>query len=61
VERFIQHIKDRIECFDDHFPCRKEDCDRKNVVNWLKLSILYLRSGMNRRRKFTTFLTSDGG
>jgi putative transposase len=23
MERFIQQIKDRTECFDDHFPCRK--------------------------------------
>jgi hypothetical protein len=24
IERFIQKIKDRTECFDDdHFPCRK--------------------------------------
>ena len=22
MERFIQHIKDRTECFDDYFPCR---------------------------------------
>ncbi len=32
MERFIQQIKDRTECFDDHFPCRKkEDCDRENM------------------------------
>ncbi|MEM2178264.1 MAG: hypothetical protein QXI49_06240 [Candidatus Methanomethylicaceae archaeon] len=23
IERFIQIIKDRIECFDDYFPCFK--------------------------------------
>jgi putative transposase len=23
MERFIQHVKDRTECFDDHFPCHK--------------------------------------
>lgn len=32
MERFIQHIKDRTECFDDHhFPCRKPDCDRQYI------------------------------
>src|SRR5215218_10743305 len=33
MERFIQQIKDRTECFDDHFPYRKkkEDCDRENM------------------------------
>ena len=60
MERFIQHIKDRTECFDDHFPCRKEGCDRNHVWNWLNLFMLYLRTGMNRR-KFTTFLARDGG
>ena len=26
IERTIQYIKDRTECFDDHFPCRKKNC-----------------------------------
>jgi putative transposase len=60
MERFIQHIKDRTECFDDHFPCRKENCDRQHVWNWLKLFMLYLSTGMNRS-KFTTLLITDGG
>ena len=60
MERFIQNIKDRTECFDDHFPCRKEDCDRKHVWNWLKLFMLYLRTGMDRIR-FMTFITIGGG
>lgn len=42
MERFIQHIKDRTECFDDHFPCRKPDCDRQHVWNWLRLFLLYV-------------------
>jgi putative transposase len=50
MERFIQQIKDRTECFDDHFPCRrrKEDCDRQHVWNWLKLFILYLHLDADR-------------
>jgi hypothetical protein len=44
MERFIQQIKDRTACFDDHFPCNKEEeCNRNHVSsNWLKLFILYL-------------------
>ena len=61
MERFIQHIKDRTECFDDHFPCRKkENCDRQHVWNWLKLFLLYLHVGMDRKR-FTSFLVRNGG
>jgi putative transposase len=48
MERYIQYIKDRIECFDDHFPCRKKDCDRQHIWNWLKLFVLYLHSGIDR-------------
>jgi putative transposase len=60
MERFIQHIKDRTECFDDHFPCRKENCNRQHVWNWLKLFVLYLHMGMNMTR-FNMFLSLDGG
>jgi putative transposase len=61
MERFIQYIKDRtIECFDDHFPCRKENCNIQHVWNWLKLFNLYLYAGMNRN-KFTSLLITDGG
>jgi putative transposase len=60
MERFIQHIKDRTECFDDYFPCRKENCDRQHVWNWLKLFVLYLHVGMDRMR-FMMLLSMDGG
>ena len=61
MERFIQQIKDRTECFDDHFPCRKkENCDRQHVWNWLKLFVLYLHARMDRM-KFTALLITDGG
>jgi putative transposase len=60
MERFIQHVKDRTECFDDHFPCRKMDCDRRHVWNWLRLFVLYLHVGTDRMR-FMMFLSMDGG
>lgn len=60
MERFIQHIKDRTECFDDHFPCRKKNCNRQHVWNWLKLFLLYLHMDADRIR-FMTFLARDGG
>jgi len=48
MERFIQYIKDRTECFDDHFPCRKLDCNRQHVWNWLRMFILYLHMNADR-------------
>ncbi len=41
VERTMQYIKDRTECFDDYFPCRKENCKLKHVRNWLNLFVRY--------------------
>ncbi|HEY6883617.1 MAG TPA: hypothetical protein VI278_06225 [Nitrososphaeraceae archaeon] len=34
IERTIQYIKDRTECFDDYyFPCRKKKCKLKHIQN----------------------------
>ena len=37
VERTIQYLKDRTECFDDYFPCRKYNCKLEHVIKWLNL------------------------
>ena len=39
IERTIQYIKDRTECFDDYFPCRKYNCKLEHVMNWLNLFV----------------------
>ena len=48
MERFIQQIKDRTECLDDHFPYRKEGCDKQHVWNRPKLFVLCLHMDMHR-------------
>ena len=57
MERFIQRIKDRTECFDDHFPCRSEICNRRHVTNWIKMFILYYMK--TDRIKLMKFLTEN--
>src|SRR5215210_2043659 len=47
IERTMQYIKDRTECFDDYFPCRKENCKLKHVRNWLNLFVKYHNKEMN--------------
>ena len=59
MERFVQYLKDRTECFDDHFPCRKPGCNRRHVWNWLKMFLLYQNLAADRIR-FMMFLTGDG-
>jgi putative transposase len=61
MERFVQQIKDRTECFDDHFPCRKYNCNKQHVWNWLKLFVLYLHIGKYRIIRFIAFLVTNGG
>jgi putative transposase len=39
IERTVQYIKDRTECFDDYFPCRKYGCKLEHVINWLNLFV----------------------
>lgn len=60
MERFIQYLKDRTECFDDHFPCRKEGCDRQHFWNWLKMFFLYLYMTADKIR-LTIFLIGGDG
>ncbi len=41
IERTMQYIKDRTECFDDYFLCKVKNCKLKHVRNWLNLFIDY--------------------
>ncbi len=41
IERMNQSLKDRLECFDDIFPCLKEGCDREHVRNWISVFRFY--------------------
>ena len=52
IERTMQYIKDRTESFDDYFPCRKENCKLKHVLNWMNLFVSYIT-----RRWFSLKLT----
>ena len=44
VERAIQYIKDRTECFDHYFPCRLKNCKLEHVNNWLRFFLDYHNS-----------------
>ena len=39
IERTIQYIKDRTECFDDYFPCMKQKCKLQHIMNWFNLFV----------------------
>ena len=38
-----EYFKDRTECFDDYYPCTKNNnCDLEHVYNWIRLLFIYL-------------------
>jgi putative transposase len=39
IERANEYLKDRMEDFDDHYPCMREECDLGHVRNWLNLFV----------------------
>ena len=41
IERVIQYFKDRVESFDDYYPCnsKRRDCDNGHVYNWIELFV----------------------
>ena len=39
IERTMQYIKDRTECFDGYFPCKRRKCRLKHISNWFNLFI----------------------
>lgn len=40
MERFVETVKDRLECFDDYFPCLREGCDHAHIHNWFSVYAL---------------------
>ena len=39
IERTMQYVKDRTECFDDYFPCKNNKCKLNHIKQWLKLFV----------------------
>ena len=61
MERANQYLKDRIEEFDDYFPCMKEECDLVHVRNWLNLfvDLHYARRSHMTFGEILSFLGGD--
>jgi putative transposase len=61
VERANQYLKDRIEEFDDYYPCMKRGCDLKHVRNWLNLFVdmHYARRTHMTFRQLTRFIGGE--
>jgi transposase-like protein len=47
VERVVQYLKDRVEGFDDYFPCMKQEYDLSHAYNWVAVFV-FLHNGIVR-------------
>jgi putative transposase len=50
IERTVQYFKDRTECFDDYFPCRRDNCKLEHVSNWMN-QFVYMHNRMLIKEK----------
>jgi putative transposase len=46
IERTVQYIKDRTECFDDYFPCRKSKCKLQHIQKWFNLFVSHYNNNL---------------
>jgi adenosine deaminase len=42
MERVNQYLKDRIESFDDYYPCMQNGCNLFHVHNWIQFFFVSL-------------------
>jgi hypothetical protein len=39
IERVKRYFKDRIECFNDYYPCLQNECNLFSVDNWIQFFV----------------------
>ena len=39
MERVNQYFKDRIENFDDYYPCMQDECNLFHIYNWIQFFV----------------------
>jgi len=44
IGRMMEYAKDRTECFDDYYPCVKQECSLSHVYKWIDLFVFMYNS-----------------
>ena len=60
IERAMEFVKDRTECFDDYYPCRKSvvvDCNIVQVLARFHYSYFYIICPNHNQTEYSQFLT----
>ncbi|HET9807834.1 MAG: hypothetical protein ACM3VV_07035 [Deltaproteobacteria bacterium] len=53
IERVNQYFKDRIENFDDYYPCMLDECNLLHVYNWIQFFVsMYNDTTTTRNNEF---------
>ncbi len=56
IERMMEYVKDRTECFDDYYPCTRQECSLSHVYRWLGLFV-----SMHNATRPSSYKLDDGG
>jgi len=60
MERVNQYFKDRIESFDDYYPCmQKEECNLFQVHNWIQFFISMYNDTSSNKNDFIIQLQEE--
>jgi transposase-like protein len=60
MERVMEYLKDRVEGFDDYYPCTRDECSLKHVRNWLNLFV-YIHNARRYHIRFSGLVSLIGG
>jgi putative transposase len=59
IERAMQYVKDRTECFDDYYPCVKQECNLSHVYKWIDLFV-FMHNNNNNNNNNDNATRTDG-
>ena len=60
MERVNQYFKDRIENFDDYYPCVKNECNLFHVHNWIQFFVSMNNDMISKKNYFINELNERG-
>ena len=52
MERVNQYFKDRIEGFDDYYPCMQDECNLLHVYNWIQFFVSMYNDAITGSQEF---------
>jgi putative transposase len=60
MERVNQYLKDRIESFDDYYPCmQKDECNLLHVYNWIQFFVSMYNDTTSNKNNFIIHLQEE--